>query len=95
MTGLAGSMSGLPESERGWTIYGDTPWNSAAAHPGHKSDSIHARAGELHDLGPLLGVGRDRAAVVLRQAGRIPFKCQVHGQLAIVKAATVARALSM
>jgi hypothetical protein len=27
-------------------------------------------AGELHDLGPRLGVGRDRSAVVLRRAGQ-------------------------
>src|SRR5262249_61808727 len=27
-------------------------------------------AGELHDLGPRLGVGRDRPAVVLRRAGQ-------------------------
>src|ERR1700716_537439 len=38
--------------------------------PERKSDSIHVRAGELHHLGPLLGVGRDGSAVVLRRAGQ-------------------------
>src|SRR5262249_43063502 len=38
--------------------------------PKHKSDSIHVRAGELHDLGPRLGVGRDRSPVVIRRAGQ-------------------------
>src|ERR1700730_14147063 len=40
------------------------------AAPEHKRGSIHVRAGELHDLGPLLGVGRDRSAVALRRAGQ-------------------------
>src|SRR6476659_9632904 len=30
--------------------------------------SIHLRAGELHDPGPLVGVGRDGCAVVLRRS---------------------------
>src|SRR6516164_11816345 len=34
----------------------------------HKRDSIHVRAGELHDLGPLLGVGRDSSTVVFWRA---------------------------
>ena len=40
------------------------------AAPEHKRDSIHVRAGELNDLGPLLGIGRDSSAVVLRRAGQ-------------------------